>query len=425
MCRLKRSANAVWYNAGMHALHWLRKRLLPSDQSVMLYAAYAIILTALLSFALLERSLPPWRYYSTLLALSALFVLQVIEPDLQAKLGETRSNLIFAGGGGALFLLANGLGLHEGPTFLPFLLFMLVSQGVVTLGIRWGIIYGFGLTLSWFLVIWLRGASLESLAANLVNISLGLVFTLTFSIVLVRYAEQTQRAEALASELRRANAALEEARGRERDLATAEERVRLARDIHDGLGHHLTALNVQLQAASRLLERDPQRAAAALATSREVAQAALDEVRQSVAAMRRSPLDGRSLPEALAALVDEFSRNAALPARFVQHGALPELAPATAMTLYRTAQEGLTNARKHAAASQVEVQLAIDAERVQLNVINNGPHIAASQSQGFGLAGLRERAELLGGEFSAAPAAEGGFALRVALPIGGYNSSLM
>jgi signal transduction histidine kinase len=403
----------------MRLIFWLQQRLLPKGESMMLYAAYAVILTAIVSFIIAAQGLVPWRYYTTLFLLSALFVLQVIEPDLRTYLGDRRAGWIYVLVGAGLFLLANWVGLHEGPTFLPFLLFMLASQGVVTLGLSRGIWYSLGVTAGWFFVLWLRGVPTEVLTANLVNIGLGLIFTITFSIVLVRFAEQTARAEALASDLREANAALAAAQRRERELAAAEERVRLARDIHDGLGHHLTALNVQLQAATRLLERDPQRAAAALATSREVAQAALDEVRQSVAAMRRSPLDGRTLPEALAAMVEEFSNNAALHALFEQQGELPPLVPAAAMTLYRTAQEGLTNARKHAAGQRVVVRLVAGADTVQLSVCNDGPEMDMPQGTGFGLAGLRERVEQLGGRFTAAPAVGGGFALMVDLPTNG------
>jgi signal transduction histidine kinase len=144
---------------------------------------------------------------------------------------------------------------------------------------------------------------------------------MSFALVMVRSGEQTVHANRLLNELQIAHAELAAAREREKDLAVAEERVRLARDIHDGLGHHLTVLNVQLQAAAKLIDREPGRAAAAIATCREEAQAALDEVRRSVAAMRRSPLDGRTLDEALPALVRDFDRHSPLAARFEQHGA--------------------------------------------------------------------------------------------------------
>jgi len=228
-----------------------------------------------------------------------------------------------------------------------------------------------------------------------------------------------QRSERLLGELRAANAALEAAALRERELAAAEERVHLAREIHDGLGHHLSVLNVQLQAAARLVERDPARAAETLALCRQEAQAAMAEVRRSVAAMRRSPLDGRRLEEALATLVEDFDRASPLAARFDLRGEPVELAPAAAMTLYRAAQEGLTNAQKHARAGQVRVELLFAPRSVAVRVQDDGATpIASSQSPaGFGLAGLRERAEQLGGSLRAGSVADGrGYTLELEVP---------
>lgn len=179
--------------------------------------------------------------------------------------------------------MVNYVGLDAGWTFLPFLLFVIASQAVIGLGVWRGLGISLLLYLGWSGVLWLRGAALEYLLAQTSSILFGLIFTLVFSVVLARLADQMARAERLAAELRAANAALAAAREREVALAAAEERVQLAREIHDGLGYHLTALNVQLQAAARLLDRDPERAAQALALCREEAQAALAEVRQSVA----------------------------------------------------------------------------------------------------------------------------------------------
>jgi signal transduction histidine kinase len=230
------------------------------------------------------------------------------------------------------------------------------------------------------------------------------------------------RAEALAAELRATNLALREARERERELAAAEERVRLAHDIHDGLGHHLTVLNVQLQAADKLITRDPERAAAAIALSRAEAQAALAEVRRSVAAMRRAPLDGQTLPEAMAALVRDFDRASPLETTFTLDGAPLTLGPAATMTLYRTAQEGLTNTQKHAAATTVQVLLRYRPDEVQVRVQDNGQGAPTpgDSAGGFGLVGLRERVERLNGTLSAGPEAENdGFVLEVILPTQG------
>lgn len=153
-------------------------------------------------------------------------------------------------------------------------------------------------------------------------------------------------------------------------------------------------LNVQRQAADKLIARDPERAAA-IALCRSEAQAALSEVRRSVAAMRRAPLDGQALPEAIAALVRDF--NAASPL---------------------DVQEGLTNTQKHAAAATVRVVLIYGAVEVRVQVCDDGQGaLAVSSSAGFGLIGLRERVERLHGTFSAGLGPDGGFVLAVALPV--------
>ena len=400
------------------ALRWLRERLLPSGDSVMMVVAYAMILTELVSFILLDRGgLPPWRFYGAVLALSALLVLNVTLRDLRESFGEPRGEAILLLGGGALFLLANWLGGIS--TFFPFLLFMLGSQAFVTIRSRYALAYAAVLSLAWLALVWLSGFPLDSLGNLAIQIGLGMFFIAIFSTVLRRYGEQTARAEALLRELRAANADLAAAREREKDLAVAEERVRLAREIHDGLGHHLTVLNVQLQAAAKLIDRDPERAAGAIATCRDQAQAALDEVRRSVAAMRPTPLDGRTLDQALAELVRDFDRRSPLETCLELSGDPVVLSPAAAQTLYRAAQEGLTNAQKHAAAQHVTVSLRFGRASVALAVQDDGAGLAgeAGGEGGFGLAGLRERAEQLGGDFSAGPRDGGGFALEMVLPL--------
>jgi signal transduction histidine kinase len=398
------------------ALAWLRARLLPGGDGLMMLVAYVMILTALVSFILLSRAaLPGWRFYGTVLALSALLVANIALYDLERRVGEQPARLTFLLASAALFLLANWLGGVS--AFFPFLLFMIASQAFVTVRLSHAFVYSVVLAAAWLGVVWSYGVPLDELRNVAIQIVLGMLFIAIFSIVLKRYGEQTARAELLLRELRSANAELAAAREREKELAAAEERVRLARDIHDGLGHHLTVLNVQLQAASKLIERDAERAARAIAICKEEAQAALDEVRRSVAAMRRSPLDGRTLAEALVALVGDFDRHTALDARLELSGAPAPLPPAIAQTLYRAAQEGLTNAQKHAAAERVTVALSYGPANVRLVVNDDGVGAGNGGGGGFGLAGLRERAEQLGGDFSAGARELGGFGLEIVLPI--------
>jgi signal transduction histidine kinase len=398
-------------------LVWLHERLLPGGDGIMMVVAYVMILTALVTFILLDQGrLSAWRFAGTVLALSAMLVLNIGLRDLEARLGQARANVAFLLTSATLFLLANWLGGLS--TYFPYLLFMIASQGFVTLRLPYALAYAAGISAAWLVLFWYWGASADNLTVAATQVSLGMLFVAIFSIVLRRYGEQTARAEALLRELQATNAELAAAREREKDLAVAEERVRLARDIHDGLGHHLTVLNVQLQAAAKLIDRDPARAASAIVLSREEAQAALDEVRRSVAAMRQTPLDGKTPDEAIGALVRDFDRHTPLMAHFDLGGTPVVLPPAAAMTLFRAAQEGLTNAQKHAAAQHVAVAIEYGQASVRLTVADDGAGAGdpGRDGGGFGLAGLRERAEQLGGDFSAGSRDEGGFVLELVLP---------
>ncbi len=397
--------------------HWLRGRLLPQGEGTLMIAAYTVILAALISFVINHHDMPAWRFYTVVTGLATMFTLNVVLADIEARIGSQIAAGVHFAANGAIFLLVNWAGLGRGFTFLPFLLFILASQAFLMLRLLNAALVTAALTGGWFALFWLRGYSLPEALESAPSIGIGLVFTITLSLTLARFSEQTRRAEALAERLRVANAELEIARERERNLAAVEERLRLARDIHDGLGHHLTALHIQLQAAERLLDRDPARVAPTIALCREQAHAALSEVRRSVASMRQSPLDGRSLDAALHALVRDFNQSGAPEAHCDIHGDISPLAPAAATTIYRAAQEGLTNARKYAAARQVTIRVTFTPDTVQLSVEDDGIGERATPGDGFGLAGLRERAEQLGGAFTAGPRPEGGFRLAITLPV--------
>lgn len=398
---------------------WLRNQLTPHSENLMQWVSYTMIVGAMAMFVLWQPDLPAWRFYGTLAVLSMLLVINT--PLWAETTGICADDvppavtwLLFALSGG-LVLFAFWLSGGGHPSFLPYLLFMLSGQATATVRFRFALLYSVLLLLGFVAILWIWNVSSSQIGNNIITITMGIVFVMLFTTVTVRYGEQTARAEALLVELRAANAELAAARERERKLAVAEERMRLARDIHDGLGHHLTVLNVQLQAAAKLIGNDPSLAAATIATCREVAQAALQEVRQSVAAMRRTPLDGQRADEAIRSLVSQFDQHAPLAARFELQGTPMPLAPAVAMTLYRSAQEGLTNVQKHAQAQCASVTLRFERSTVCLSVENDGPTDGRSGS-GFGLAGLQERAAQLGGNLKAGPLPQSGFRLEITLP---------
>jgi signal transduction histidine kinase len=189
----------------------------------------------------------------------------------------------------------------------------------------------------------------------------------------------------------------------------------MAREIHDSLGHYLTVVQVQLEAALAVHDREPERAMDAVRKAQSLVGEGLREIRNSIAALRAAPLERRTLCEALLALVTE-SESSGLTVKMEVQGIERELSAASGLTLYRAAQEGLTNVRKHAPGARPRLLLAFhSADWVSLTVSDDGPGCETPEG-GFGLLGLRERAALLGGSFSTKTAPGQGFTLTIELP---------
>ena len=182
------------------------------------------------------------------------------------------------------------------------------------------------------------------------------------------------------------------------ELSAAAERARLARDIHDGLGHHLTAIAVQLEKADAFRALDPETADVAVRAARDSAREALDDVRHSVRALRAD----FDLTAALRALVAQHGANVTLRVDGTERGT----GQAARTAVYRAAQEALTNARRHAGATAVRVSVAFTERAVRLDVADDGCGTGGA-AEGFGLRGMRERAELAGGGVRVASGPDG------------------
>ena len=294
------------------------------------------------------------------------------------------------------------------------ILLPLVGQGVVLLP-RWGVVVVSGLVL----VALLTPLSIHGDWGDVVPTALRFLAAIVFVAVVTQIAVSEQKARAeverLAAELAAANQKLRDYAVQAKELATIKERNRLAREIHDSLGHYLTVVNVQIAAARAVMERDQPRALETLEKAQMLTQEALGEVRRSVTALRAPPSTDRPLPEAIAALVDA-SRAAGIDTELFVAGAPRPLAPAVELAVYRAAQEALTNVRKHAQASRADLTLDYRNDGwVQLTVRDNGLG-ATHPGDGFGLLGLSERVQLLGGRVATQTAAGQGFTLEVEVP---------
>ncbi len=197
--------------------------------------------------------------------------------------------------------------------------------------------------------------------------------------------------------------AVERARlfARSSQLGAAEERNRLAREIHDTLAQGLTATALQLESADALLDAgsDAQKARGPLRRALSLTQSNLEEARRSVLDLRAAPLEGRPLSEALKALVERWEAETGIAARYAAVNGSRPLPPRVEAALYRICQEALTNVARHAEAGRVRVRLVATPREVRLSVEDDGRGFDASRVRGdrHGLVGMRERAQMLGG----------------------------
>jgi len=211
------------------------------------------------------------------------------------------------------------------------------------------------------------------------------------------------------------------ARLRELETVRVRERAELARDLHDIVAHHVSAITVQAQAGIATAAKNPQAAVAALSVIEAEASRTLSEMRALVRTLRDSdaaelaPLPG--VPELLS-----LAGGASGPSVGVRiDGAVDDIPPAIGAALYRLAQESVTNARRHArGATLVDVLLVVDETGATLTVTDNGA--GGSPGSGFGIPGMTERATLLGGSFAAGPDAGGGWVTRAVLPRAGWTA---
>lgn len=201
------------------------------------------------------------------------------------------------------------------------------------------------------------------------------------------------------------------------NLAMVQERNRIARDIHDSLGHSLTALNLQLEGALKLWDSNPDRAHQFLTEAKRLGSTTLQDVRRSVATMRTDPLQGRPLEDAIASLCANVQQSTGvLPSLTVQL-ATP-LSAEIRNALYRIVQEALTNASKHAAATQISIALTQTPIALELTIQDNGRGFAPEQTPtGFGLQGMRERTLALGGAFTLDSSPGKGCRIQVQIPL--------
>ncbi|MBN1660963.1 MAG: sensor histidine kinase [Anaerolineae bacterium] len=318
-------------------------------------------------------------------------------------------------------LVVAAMALHPDWTVFGVLYFILSAQAMILLPAARGILW-----LAFFLLIvtifgLIRWGWPEVLLGVLIYGG-GFGFFGVFANALVKADEARKESERLLTDLEQAHRQLQDSARRAEELAVVEERNRLAREMHDTLGHRLTVAAVQLEAAARLIPAEPERAARMVDTVREQVREALAELRGTVATLRTPVAADLQLGSALRRLVADFETATGMPVHQALPAELPALPEMHRLALYRAAQEGLTNIQRHAGASQAWLVLDVRDRTIRLLIGDDGRGLPAAVAagaggSGFGLRGLCERAAQLGGNCHVGPRPGGGTQMSFQLPL--------
>jgi signal transduction histidine kinase len=307
------------------------------------------------------------------------------------------------------------------PIFVA-LIWATVGQSMGMFRLPWGALAGTACAL---LALAVSGAFPRRLSSAEDAIQLGsnlllVVLYVGFGVVVYQLIRARFRNERLIGELREAQRQLEAGARQARELAVLRERTRLAREIHDGLGHTLTLIAVKAEAVGRLQAVDSERAAQQLASIKELARGGVADLKRSVANLRAPELERQSLAGAIADLARDCAEQAGWALDLDLPSDLPPLPAATEEALWRVAQEGLANVLKHARAGRVAVALTRAGDRLSLSITDDGrgmPARPAPEPDGhYGLRGLNERLEALGGLLAIRSTPAAGTVLRAELP---------
>jgi len=318
--------------------------------------------------------------------------------------------------GGVIVLLGRGNGFNA-MVLLPLAAqSVILLEGVLFFGANLAIIVTFVLSVFFFNLGW------ANFFTGVQIFLAGQIFVIVFTQMVVKEEKNRKLIEALANDLSEANQNLRQYALQVEELTLSKERNRLAREIHDGLGHYLTTIHMHLQAASALAQHtsDPQMRET-ITTAQQLTREALEDVRSSVAALRVLPGEGLPLPQRLEQLLENVGIG--VQTQFTLLGEPHELSSEIQWTLYRAAQECLQNTSKHAQAANLWMTLDYRSYLwVRLTIADDG--VGASQGadihqlsqQGFGLLGLQERLNLMNGSMNITSSPLEGFKIEINVP---------
>lgn len=375
----------------------------PTSQSfrLLLHLEWLLLATAVFMEVLLPFELS-WELLAqvVMIAIFGLMGLKLPNEKLQAKL------LYTSAGFGLILLSATLCGLSSRSVFLLCLVLLMRSclifgragqlavLGLASLG------YGTLLLTKPIVPEKYKIAVWDWRLSSILLFSLTLVFALLLINALLAERQSRKQLQIAHQELEITHEQLRYYALRIEDQATLQERNRIAREIHDGLGHTLAAQTIQINNALLFWQTNNDRALTFLKQAKQLGSEALLEIRRSVSVLRSNPLQGQLLESAIEKLLKDFQHNTGI--ELSSKICLPSSLPTEInTTVYRIVQESLTNIYKHAHASSVIVELKQETGKLHLSIEDNGEGFDPTQNTtGFGLQGMRERAAALGGQFN-------------------------
>ena len=304
----------------------------------------------------------------------------------------------------------------KGAGFSTLILLPIVAHSVIALDENWSLVINFGILLTFFVAVWSYSTNLIEVWQGFPLFFAGQVIVLIFTQMAVTEERARQKLQNLAEELSEANKHLSEYAGQVKELTVTQERNRFAREIHDGIGHYLTTINMQINAANALIKSDPITAAEMLQKAKRLTAEVLIDVRDSVYALREESVNLEDLPGQIETLVDG-ARTPGWDIEMLVRGETYPLTPQAHLTTYRAAQETINNAKKYSGGSRIKVELDYsDRERFIFTTRDNGMG-AHELSAGYGIIGIRERVRLLKGEVNITNKPGEGFIVKIELPV--------
>ena len=387
---------------------------------------------------------------SDLSPISFIFIAAFILLGIWQPKDRTIHNIFYIGLGFLLIGLTWITGVTQFPLFLPLLLIMTI-RGCLTFDMPGSLIVA-SISISWFLfsfylvvknsfinldleqvpaiitpgikpeIIYQLYSNEEQLQALIINMAMNVTMLFcvitVFVFVLVNALMSEYRSR---QKLRLVNQQLREYALLIEDRAMLQERNRIAREIHDSLGHSLTALNIQLANALLYLRSNLSRSETFIVDAKKMGSHALQEVRQSVSTLRSDPLQGKLLNRAILDLVEDLKYRTEIVFNYENQIEL-DLPQEIMTAIYRIVQEALTNMSKHSQATAVNISLKLVSGILRVTIQDNGMGFDPQENTtGFGLKGMSERATSLGGKLSLTSMPGKGCQIAVAIPLLNIN----